>query len=336
MPIKAYAAMTAGKSLEPFTYQPGKLGPHEVEITITHCGLCHSDIHMIDNDWGITQFPLVPGHEIVGTISDLGPEVAHVAKGDRVGVGWQAGSCFRCEWCAQGEETFCPENRGTIVGRHGGFGDAVRCDGRFVFRIPEGLDSAAAAPLLCGGITVYSPLLETARPASRVGILGIGGLGHFALQFANAFGCEVTAFSMTPEKEKEAKKFGAHHFVVSTDKGRMEKAAGSFDVLLSTVTAKMDWAAWMGLLRPKGALVFVGAAPGLLDVPAMSLVLGNKSVRGSAIGNRTRIREMLSFAARHGIQAQIEVLPMSDVNKAIAKVKENKARYRMVLENKGR
>ena len=332
MPITAYASLARGKALEPFTYDPAPLGPHDVEIAVTHCGICHSDVHMIDNDWGITKYPLIPGHEIVGTISALGPDVRHLRKGQRVGVGWQSASCMECEWCNRGEENCCAKEEGVIVGRPGGFASAVRLDGRFAFPIPDALDSATAAPLLCGGITMYTPLRENARPAMRVGVIGIGGLGHMALQFARAFGCEVTAFSTTPGKAEEAKRLGAHHFVVSTDANQMEQAARSLDVLLSAVTVKMDWPQWMALLRPRGTLVLLGASPGTLEISPMSLIVGKQTIRGSAIGNRTAIAEMLDFAARHGITAKTEVVPMAEVNAAIEKVRANRARYRMVLE----
>jgi len=332
MPIRAYAAAGPGKPLEPFSFEAGPLGPHDVEIAVSHCGICHSDIHMIDNDWTWSRYPLVPGHEVVGTVRRIGPEVRHLAAGQRVGVGWQSGSCLECEWCVRGEENCCERQQGTIVGRHGGFADLLHVDGRFAFPIPEALDSAAAAPLLCGGVTVYSPLRESARPWSRVGIIGIGGLGHMAVQFARALGCEVTAFSTSPDKKDEALALGAHAFVVSTDANRMKDAAGSLDVLLSAVTARLDWPTWIGLLRPKGVLALVGASPGPLDVEVAAILTGQKAIRGSLIGGRPAIREMLEFAARHGIRAKAEVVPMRDVNRAIERVRRNEARYRMVLE----
>ncbi len=332
MTIHAYAALSRGQALEPFAYQPKPLGPHDVEIAVTHCGICHSDIHMIDNDWGITEYPLVPGHEIIGTVRDLGGDVQHLRKGQRVGVGWQSASCMACEWCIRGEENCCDREEGVIVGRHGGFAEAVRVDSRFAFAVPDGLDSETAAPLFCGGITMYTPLRENARPAMRVGVIGIGGLGHLALQFAKAFGCEVTAFSTTPDKAMEAARFGAHHFVVSTDANQMQRAARSLDVLLSAVTVPLDWKLWMSLLRPRGTLVILGASPGTLDIAPMSLIVNKQTIRGSAIGNRPAIAEMLDFAARHGVRAMTETAPLSEVNTALAKVRQNKARYRMVLK----
>ncbi len=333
MTIKAHAAMARGRRLEPFTYEPPTLGPEDVEITVTHCGICHSDIHMIDDDWKSSRYPLVPGHEIVGVVAAVGSAVTHLTKGGRVGVGWQSGSCMQCEWCVQGDETCCPKQQGTIVGRHGGFAEAVRVDGRFAFPLPESLGSDAAAPLFCGGATVYSPLKENARPGSRVGVIGIGGLGHLALQFAHAFGCEVTAFSTSPNKAEAARRFGADHFVHAGDTGQMHRAASSIDLLVSAVTADLNWGHWMGVLRPKGTLLLVGASPGKLDIPAGALIVGKKGLRGSVIGSRSTIREMLDFAARHNVRAQVEVMPMAEVNAAIEKVRKNQARFRMVLVN---
>lgn len=333
MPVRAFAALAPKAMLVPHQYEPAPLGPFDVEIAISHCGICHSDIHLIDDDWAMTTYPLIPGHEIVGTIWAAGSDVAELTFGERVGVGWQGGSCFACEWCERGEEHCCAKQVATCVGRPGGFADSIRLDSRFVYPIPQDLASEDAAPLLCGGITVYSPLAAMARPAFRVGVIGIGGLGHMALQFARAFGCEVTAFSTSPDKRDAARRLGAHHFVVSTDAGEMERAAGSLDFLLSCVTAPLDWSAWLKILRPRGTLCLVGASPGTLDVLPVALVISQKSIVGSVIGSRSRTREMLQFAARHGIAAATEVVPMAQVNAAIDKVRANRARYRMVLTN---
>jgi alcohol/geraniol dehydrogenase (NADP+) len=333
MSIRAYAAHGCGQALESFSYDPLPLGPRDVEIAVTHCGICHSDIHMIDNDWKISRYPLVPGHEVVGTVSALGVDVKHLTKGQRVGLGWQSGSCGTCEWCIRGDDTCCPKEEGTIVGRHGGFASAVRADARFAIPIPDGLASETVGPLLCGGVTVYTPLVANVRSASRVGVIGIGGLGHMALRFARALGCEVTAFSTSQDKRAEAKTFGAHNFVVSTDAEQLRRATASIDVLVSAVTADLDWDTWLKILRPRGTLVVVGASPGRLNVPVNSLISSHKSIRGSAIGNRATLVEMLDFAARHGIAAQTEVVPMAEVNAAIEKVRANRARYRMVLKN---
>ena len=333
MTIHAHAAMAPRQTLNPFQYEPAGLGPWDVEVAITHCGICHSDIHLIDNDWGISSYPLVPGHEIIGTVEDAGAEVKHLKKGQRVGVGWQRGSCLVCEQCLKGNENLCPENRATCVGNHGGFAERIRVDSRFAFPIPDALASENAAPLLCGGATVYSPLKNYGIvPSMRIGVIGIGGLGHLALQFANAFGCEVTAFSSTPDKEKEAGSFGAHRFIASANLAAPKKAAGSLDFILSTVFANLDWNTYLQLLRPNGKLCFVGVPAAPIQIHIGALLGGQKSVCASVIGSRNTIREMLDFAARHDIQAKTEVLPMAEVNKAIEKVRANKARYRMVLK----
>lgn len=333
MTVRAYAAMAAGRPLEPYTYErPSSLGPFEVELEVECCGICHSDIHLIDNDWKVSTYPLIPGHEVVGTVARMGAEVKHLTIGQRVGLGWQCGSCMACEWCERGEEPCCDAHQATCVGHPGGYAEYVVADSRFLFPIPDALPSEAAAPLMCGGITVYTPLARFTRPAQRVGVIGIGGLGHLALQFARAMGCEVTAFSTSPSKEAEAKRLGAHEFVVSTDSQAMAKRAGYFDLLISTVSADLDWPQWLKLIRKLGRLQIVGASPGNISVPVSMLIGGQKSIGATIIGNRATIREMLEFAARHGVRAQAEVMPLDRVNDAIARVRANEARYRMVLK----
>ncbi|MGB8329434.1 MAG: NAD(P)-dependent alcohol dehydrogenase [Polyangiales bacterium] len=329
--VYAYAAQEAGASLSPFDYQVTSLGPHQVEIAITHCGICHSDLHLIDDDWGTSEYPLVPGHEIVGTIAEKGPLATHVELGDRVGVGWQCGSCLQCEWCERGEENLCSNMVETCVGRPGGFADRIRIDGRFAFAIPEALRSDEAAPLFCGGITVYSPLRQHARPQSRVGIIGIGGLGHLAIRFARAFGCEVTAFSSTAAKEAEARSHGAHHFVSSVDATALKSQRESMDLIVSTVNHPLDWPRYVSALRPDGVLSFVGALAEPLSIPSGLLLARRRSVTGSPIGGRVAMREMLDFAARHRIGAQVETLPMTEVNAALERLRHNDVRYRFVL-----
>ena len=334
MPVNAYAAMNKGEELKEFKYEPQTLNPFDVEVKITHCGICHSDVHLIDDDWGFSAFPLVPGHEIVGIVSNVGSEVNRIKIGDRVGIGWQSGICHECEWCDIGEENMCDKAQPTCDGRYGGFADSIITDSRFAFAIPEVLESENAAPLLCAGITVYSPMkIFGLKPHHKVGVIGIGGLGHLAIQFAASMGCEVTAFSTSPEKENEAKELGAHNFIVSTDNSEMENVVNSLDFILSTATAKINWTQYINILRKNGKLAIVGASPGNLDVPALMLLFGQKSIGGSGIGGNPLIREMLGFAARHNIKAKTEVMPMDKVNDALQKVREYKARYRMVLKN---
>jgi uncharacterized zinc-type alcohol dehydrogenase-like protein len=331
--VDAYAASEAGAALEPHQYAPDELGPHDVEIDITHCGICHSDLHLIDGDWGTSEYPLIPGHEIVGTIAERGTLATDHQVGDRVGVGWQCGSCHHCEWCVRGEENLCAHIVDTCVGRPGGFASRIRVDGRFAFQIPDSLASEQAAPLFCGGATVYSPLQRYARPQSRVGIIGIGGLGHLAIRFANAFGCEVTAFSSTAAKEEEARALGAHNFVSSTDDAALKSVRGSFDLIVSTVNRSLQWNRYLTALRPHGVLSFVGALGEPMTLPTGLLVAANRSVSGSLIGGRAAIREMLDFAALHDIGARVEVLPIAEVNTALDRLRKNDVRYRFVLAN---
>jgi uncharacterized zinc-type alcohol dehydrogenase-like protein len=330
MTITGYAAPKKSAPLESHSYEPAPLGPHDVDIDITHCGICHSDVHLIDDDWGLSKYPFIPGHEIIGNVTAKGDQVVKLEIGQRVGIGWQRSSCMHCESCHQGEENMCAKQEATCVGHNGGFANKIRADGRFAFPIPEKLSSENAAPLLCGGVTVFSPLhFYDVRPTDKVGVIGIGGLGHLALQFANAFGCEVTAFSHSPEKEAEAKKFGAHHFVSSSD---LSASTGNFDFILCTISKPLDWDQYLALLKPKGKLCFVGAQEKPIDVSFFSLLTGRKTVCGSNIGSRPDICKMLEFAAHHGIEAQTEVFPLSNANEALDKLRAGKMRYRAVLK----
>jgi uncharacterized zinc-type alcohol dehydrogenase-like protein len=332
--IQGLAVHAAGAELLPYHYDPGKLGTHEVEIAITHCGVCHSDLHLISNDWGISQYPFIPGHEVIGTVAAIGSEVRSFEIGQRVGLGWQSNSCGRCEWCMRGMENLCPEAEATCVHRNGGYAERVRGNDRFVVPIPDALPSEQAAPLLCGGITVYNPLrLHGVNPASRVGIVGVGGLGHIAIQFARAFGAEVTAFSTSAGKEPEARALGAHHFVHSRESKALKEVAGSLDFILSTINADQDWGTYVQALRPTGMLCFVGVPPSPVSVHAFPLISGQRAISGNPTGSPYRLREMLDVAARHGVKATTELFPMSKANEAIEKVKKGKVRYRAVLAN---
>lgn len=333
-PVQGYAVHAAGAELHPLKYEPGELRPQDVEVKITHCGICHSDLHLIDNDWGLSHYPFIPGHEIVGTVAAVGNAVRHLAAGDRVGIGWQADSCGYCEWCRKGEENLCAQAQPTCVGRHGGFAEAVRVNARFAVKLPDALESQTAAPLLCAGITVYDPLRKAGiNPSSRVGIIGIGGLGHLALQFARAFGAEVTAFSTSLGKEAEAQALGAHRFVHSRDTTALKTLEGSQDLILSTINAPEEWNTYVSALRPHGTLCLVGVPPKPVSLAAFPLIAGSRCVCGSPIGSPARIAEMLDVAARHKVAAQTESFPMKDVNQAIARVKKSQVRYRAVLTN---
>jgi uncharacterized zinc-type alcohol dehydrogenase-like protein len=335
MKIHAYAARAKGKPLEPFEYEPKppELEPGQVEIAISHCGICHSDLHLLNDDWGFTHYPFVPGHEIVGTVKQLGSAVKGFREGQRVGVGWQSGSCGECHYCLHGEENICLNSKGTCTHSYGGYANAIRVGSHFVVPIPEALESEHAAPLLCGGITVYSPLAREVRPAMRVGVIGLGGLGHLAVQYAHAFGCEVTAFSTSPNKETEARRLGAHHFINTREAGAMGRLANTLDFILSTVSDDLNWGDYLNSLRPNGKLCLVGVPHQNLSVPAFALIAGNRAVCGSAIGSPSLIREMLEFSVRNRVQPMTERFPMAQVNEAMNRLKSNQTRYRIVLVN---
>ncbi len=332
--IQGLAAHAAGAELLPFRYEPGELGVQEVEIDISHCGICHSDLHLISNDWGISHYPFIPGHEIIGTVTAVGPGVRSLKPGQRVGLGWQSNSCGECEWCTRGMENLCPSAEATCVHRHGGYASRVRANARFVIPIPDALVSENAAPLLCGGITVYNPLRSHGvNPSSRVGVIGIGGLGHMAIQFARVFGAEITAFSTSAAKEEEARSLGAHNFVNTRETRSVKKVSGSIDFILSTVNVDQDWSIYLHALRPTGTLCFVGIPPSPVSLQIFPLISGIRTVTGNPTGSPFRIREMLDVAARHGVRAQTEAFPMAKANEAIERVKKNKVRYRAVLAN---
>ncbi|HWI15321.1 MAG TPA: NAD(P)-dependent alcohol dehydrogenase [Burkholderiales bacterium] len=332
--ITAWAAKRAGGPLEPNEYEAGPLGPEEVELAVDHCGICHSDLSMLNNEWGMTAYPFVPGHEAIGRVTALGAQVKGLQLGQRVGLGWTASSCMHCRQCLSGDQHLCVSAQGTIIGRPGAFANRVRAHWAWVMPIPEALDAGSTGPLLCGGITVFAPLLVfDVKPTQRVGVVGIGGLGHMALMFANAWGCEVTAFTSSPSKEGEARKLGAHNVVSSTDPDAMRSIAGTLDLVLDTVNVPLDWEALMATLAPKGRLHVVGAVLEPIPVAAMTLIMGQRSVSGSPTGSRSAIDSMLGFAARHKVAPQVEHYPMSKVNEAMERLASGKARYRVVLDS---
>ncbi len=303
MTIKAYAVQQPGGKLEPFEYDPGALTSEEVEINVKYCGICHSDLSMLENEWGITQYPFVPGHEVVGTITALGDAVTKLEVGQRVGLGWYSSSCMHCEWCMSGDHNLCLTAEGTIVGRHGGFADKVRGHQSWAVPLPEDLDPAKAGPLFCGGITVFNPIVQLGlKSTDRVGVIGIGGLGHMALRFLNAWGCDVTAFSTSSDKEAEARELGASHFVNSRDPEALKQVANSFDLILSTVNADLDWDTYLAALRPKGILHLVGVIPSPLSAQIFPMIAGQKTISASPLGSPATVAQMLEFAARHNIE----------------------------------
>ena len=334
MTVRAFAAHKPKGDLSLIEYDPGALGDQQVEIAVSHCGVCHSDLSMLDNAWGMSKYPLVAGHEVVGTVAAVGGRVTTVKPGDRVGLGWYSGSCNTCRQCVGGDQNLCPTAEGTIVGRHGGFADKVRAHATWVTPLPATLDPATAGPLFCGGVTVFNPLVQfDVRPTHRVGVVGIGGLGHLALKFLSKWGCEVVAFSSSADKTDEAKRLGAHRVVNSKDDAAMKALAGSLDFILVTVNVPLNWPAYVDALAPKGRLHFVGAVPVPVPVAAFSLIMPQKSVSGSPLGSPTTTATMLDFCARHGIAPTTETFPLSSVNDALAHVRAGKARYRVVLEN---
>ena len=335
--IHAYAADAARGKLKPFEFDPGALGEEQVEINVDYCGLCHSDLSFLDNDWGMSRYPLVPGHEVAGVIGQLGKSVKHLKVGQRVGLGWYSSSCKTCKQCMTGNHNLCPTVESTIIGRFGGFADRVRCQAIWATPLPDGIDPAKSGPLFCGGITVFNPLVQfDIKPTDRVGVIGIGGLGHLALGFANKWGCHVTAFTSSDSKREEAISLGAHRVVNSRSEGELKAIAGDLDFIISTVNASMNWNQYLSALAPKGRLHFVGVVAEPLSIPVFSLLAGQRSVSGSPLGSPATTAQMLDFAARHKIEPVTETFPMSKINEAMEHLRAGKARYRIVLKNDAR
>lgn len=330
--IKAFAAFEPKGELKPFEYDPGELKAHEVEIDIHYSGICHSDLSVIDNEWGMTQYPIVPGHEVVGKISKVGNHVKHLKVSQIVGLGWHAGYCNECALCHSGDHNLCATAQPTIIGHYGGFADKVRADANSVVPIPDGVELESAGPLFCAGITVFNPLVQfDIKPTDKVAVIGIGGLGHLALQFLNAWGCEVTAFTSSEEKMKEALSLGAHHTLNSRDQSEIEAATGRFDLIISTVNVKLDWNLYISTLNPRGRLHFVGATLDPLDISVFSLIMGQRSVSGSPVGSPSTIAKMLKFASLHNIKPVIEKFKFDDIKEAITRLRSGQTHYRIVL-----
>jgi uncharacterized zinc-type alcohol dehydrogenase-like protein len=333
--ILGYAAKAAGEALKPFYYETPELGENEVRVAITHCGVCYTDIQGIDDHYQISTYPFVPGHEIVGYVSHVGKAVTELIVGDRVGVGWQGRSCMQCEWCLQGEEQLCTviENCGTWK-PYGGFSSAVVVDSRFAYLLPEEMSSENAAVLMCAGISAYNPLQKYAAGGSlKVGVVGVGGLGHLAIQIARAMGNDVTAISCSPDKKEQALKFGADHFILADDETSMRQVRFSFDLLLYTSHGRCDWTPMVNAIKRHGRLVIVGFSDGPVAFDPLELIAMETSVTGSFLGSRLMMKEMLSYAQAKGIAPEIELMPMLQANEAIQRMRENKARYRIVLVN---
>lgn len=331
-PYRAWVAKAPKQPMVLETVDLGPLGAEEVEVAVESCGLCHSDVSVFNNDWGFSQYPAILGHEVIGRVTAAGPNTKRIEVGQRVGVGWNSGSCMHCRQCMSGSHNLCPEVQMTIIGHRGGFASHVRSHWAWTFPLPENLNFAEAGPLLCGGVTVFAPIAMYAKPTQRVGVIGIGGLGHMALKFAAAYGCHVTALTSSEKKFDEARILGANEAASTFDPAGIKKLAGSFDLVISTVNVKLDWDAIIGTLAPNGRLHVVGAVVEPIPVAAISLMLQQRSVSSSPAGSPAMIETMLDFAARHQILPVTEHFPMSKINEAFARLEAGKAHYRIVLD----
>jgi uncharacterized zinc-type alcohol dehydrogenase-like protein len=345
MSTKAFAAQTAETPLAPFSIDRREPGPNDVEIDILYCGVCHSDLHMARNEWGMTMYPCVPGHEIVGRVTRVGKDVKKFKEGDHAAVGCMVDSCRTCASCTRGLEQYCEAGMPILTygspDKHsggitfGGYSDRIVVDEAFTLRVPKGLDLAAAAPLLCAGITTYSPMKHwKVGKGTRVGVVGLGGLGHMAVKFAHALGAHVTLFTTSPDKVEDGKRLGAHEVVISKDAAAMEKQARKFDFILDAVSANHDMNAYLGLLDLDGTLCLVGLPENPLAVAAFSIAMPRRSLAGSGIGGIAETQEMLDFCAKHGIVSDIEMIRIQDINAAYERMLKGDVKYRFVIDMK--
>ena len=339
---RSYAAQSATSPLAPWTIKRRSLKPHDVEINILYCGVCHSDLHTARNEWGFTMYPCVPGHEIVGRVTAVGDHVKNFKVGDTAGVGCIVDSCRECDNCKDGLEQYCSNGMvGTYNGNEkdgsgytfGGYSKSIVVREEFVLRIADSLPLEAVAPLLCAGITTYSPLRHwKVSKGQKVGVLGLGGLGHMGVKLAVSMGAEVTMLSHSPSKEADAKRLGAHQFILTSDKTQVEKVSGYFDFILDTVSADHDYKFYLGLLRTNGVMVCVGAPPTPPQIPVFNLIMGRKSFAGSLIGGIPETQEMLDYCAEHNIVSDVEVIAMKDINEAYERMLKGDVRYRFVID----
>ncbi|TGM13952.1 NAD(P)-dependent alcohol dehydrogenase [Leptospira selangorensis] len=342
IPAKGYAAAIAKAPLAPFQFDRRDAKDEDVVIDIHYCGICHSDIHQARDEWGGSIFPMVPGHEITGIVSKVGSKVSKFKVGDKVGVGCFVDSCRECEHCKAGLEQFCEIGMSaTYNGReqdkktptYGGYSNKIVVDQSYVLRIPDNLPLDAAAPLLCAGITLYSPLAHwKAGPGKKVAIIGLGGLGHMGVKIAHALGAEVTVLSQSNKKEADAKRLGADHFYATSEKITFNKLRGSFDLIINTVSMPLDWNAYLSLLRVDGSMVVVGVPEEQVPIGAFSLIGGRKSLAGSLIGGIAETQEMLDFCGKHNITSDIELISIQKVNEAYERVVKSDVRYRFVID----
>ena len=332
MQISAHAIKEKSGRAEPFSYERA-IGSHDVLVRITHCSIARGDIQFMDNEWGDARFPLVPGHEIVGIVEALGSDVADLQRGDRVGIGYQQEACFGCSFCEQGVEQFCPSQKVISVDRYGGLAEHIVVDGRFAFRLPPQLDSAQSAPLLSSGLTVYTGILRARlRDGARVAVLGVGGLGHLAVQFLHAMGHSVTAFSHSRDKRELIEQLGGA-FADSSDMTSMTGYRGAFDLILSTLNVPFDLDAYVKMLNPLGQLCLVASPLKAMSLSGGLLNNSRRSIYGNYIGSRSETTQMLEFSAEHGIAAIVDVMPFAQVNEAIERVRRRDVRVGLVLEN---
>ncbi len=342
IPVKSYAAQTATSQLGPFNFERREVGDHDVQIEILFCGVCHSDLHQIRDEWGGSIFPMVPGHEIVGRITKVGDRVKKFKIGELAGVGCFVDSCRACANCKAGIEQYCEEGmtgtynayeRDGKTPTYGGYSTLIVVDENYTLKVSEKLPLSGVAPLLCAGITTYSPLRHTrVGKGHKVAVLGLGGLGHMAVKFASSFGAEVTMLSSSKSKEADAKKLGAHHFVLTSDDDKMKKVKNSFDYILNTVSAPHSYSTYLNLLKTNGTMIVVGAPPTPSEVPAFTLIGKRRSIIGSMIGGIAETQEMLDYCAEHSIVSDVEVIDMPYINTAYERMLKNDVKYRFVID----
>ncbi|SKA02252.1 NAD(P)-dependent alcohol dehydrogenase [Sediminibacterium ginsengisoli] len=338
----AYAAQSASAPLAPFSMERREPGEHDVQIEILYCGVCHSDIHQVRDEWGGSIFPMVPGHEIVGRVVKVGSKVTSFKEGDLAGVGCFVDSCRTCANCKEGLEQYCHEGmtstynareRDTQLPTYGGYSTQIVVDEKYTLHVSDKLPLHAVAPLLCAGITTYSPLRYVGvGKGHKVGVVGLGGLGHMAVKFAASFGAEVTMLSSSPSKEADAQQLGAHYFALTSDKATMKKLANSFDFILNTVSAQHDYSTYLNLLRTNGTMIVVGVPPTPSQVPAFNLISNRRSIIGSLIGGIKETQEMLDYCAEKNIVSDVEVIDVKDINNAYERMLKGDVRYRFVID----
>lgn len=335
MLVNAFAATTAGADLTPYAYDAGELGPLEVDVEVTHCGICHTDLMVVDSVAG-PHAPAVAGHEVAGVVTAVGSlvDTTRLAVGQRVAVGGVAGACMGCEHCLSGRHQLCARRDSLAFrGDRGGFASSVRAsDWRFAYPLPDAIELEHAGPFLCAGVTAFAPFVRHGiKPTDHVGIVGIGGLGHLAVQFARAWGCEVTAMSTSPDKRADAAELGAHHFLTTRGTDELAGAAERFDYVISTVSANLPWDEYLATVKPQGTLIVVGVTDDAMQINPLSLVFSEKKVSGGLVASRGETMQMLDFAARTGVRPMVERFPMDRINEAIARVRSGDVRYRAVL-----